>query len=931
MTEFIFSKNDLKLIFLCEEMTENTIPYAYMNLYTGLPEGTHIYYDGAGSSWYYNDQHSSERKSIGNLSSYLPPGKKFKVENSHLLAKSDILEFFASFCKIKVVDRYRIKIEMTYIPVRYPCILLIEQYNSSMCLNYEQSCIYNFIKEFYPVNMTIKNADDMEEYRVKLSDFIGKLYSYQKQTLSWLMNNEKDGAIFPYHLSKYVPVKYGNNYITHKSSGSGYSVLKGQEMKGYIDIISDNQIIYDEKYEDKVVNYRINGGIIADKIGTGKTVTMISLIQTNQSVELPKLRDGFEKSFYTPIKATLVIAPKNITKQWFKEFNKWLHNVNSGGMNIIVLNTIKELESAVDNGLEQYDVVICSYSVITDNYKIFDNKKDKIFKKEEDPKKYLFLYKWHRVVYDEFHEKFNSTRTNFIKIIRDYIRARYTWGISGTPNLENKVILQNLMHLLQIRDELDNPIPYNNLKCCELIPSCIRRNEKLELPPLKNLAKVITLSSEEKKFYEAVSPSEPEYGMSLCCSNSCTNKGGSSVIKDTIESDIHRFSCRIKKLETEIDSYVLANNSMSDTVTNMFPNETIEDFYYVSVKDHEKNTKESRKKLMTDPAFKTASDIATKHLLNSEKIKSMKPMLQSLKQTVDSLNELLLDDGKQTCSMCLNDTENSKILTARCCPVFKTCQKCMSELSVSGKISCMNCNNEISTDINMFKVVEKNKLNIDRETGLSREKYSTKIIEIIKFIKNLDQCDKVILFAKWTTFLSAIVDAMDKCKIDYADISGSTRMREESIERFKTQNACRVIILSSENQASGLQLTEANHVIIAHPFFGEKGAFYEKQAIGRAYRLGQKREVQVTYFIANNTVEEYFFKKHVTEQDIAVTYLKTDEVDVDTNTTSEISSDKSVEDKATKSQSSTAPRKKKILKKPKKLVLPKFSSQNCNE
>jgi SNF2 family DNA or RNA helicase len=65
--------------------------------------------------------------------------------------------------------------------------------------------------------------------------------------------------------------------------------------------------------------------------------------------------------------------------------------------------------------------------------------------------------------------------------------------------------------------------------------------------------------------------------------------------------------------------------------------------------------------------------------------------------------------------------------------------------------------------------------------------------------------------------------------------------------------------MSSERSNSGCNLVEANHVIfvdVLNKSAAERDAA-EKQAIGRAVRIGQKRMVTVTRFIAKNTVEEY--------------------------------------------------------------------------
>jgi SNF2 family DNA or RNA helicase len=56
---------------------------------------------------------------------------------------------------------------------------------------------------------------------------------------------------------------------------------------------------------------------------------------------------------------------------------------------------------------------------------------------------------------------------------------------------------------------------------------------------------------------------------------------------------------------------------------------------------------------------------------------------------------------------------------------------------------------------------------------------------------------------------------------------------------------------------NGLNITEANHVILVQPVLDRA---LEDQAIARALRLGQERTVWVHRFVAHDTIEEHVLR-----------------------------------------------------------------------
>ena len=100
---------------------------------------------------------------------------------------------------------------------------------------------------------------------------------------------------------------------------------------------------------------------------------------------------------------------------------------------------------------------------------------------------------------------------------------------------------------------------------------------------------------------------------------------------------------------------------------------------------------------------------------------------------------------------------------------------------------------------------------------------------------------------------------LDKCNINTSWVKGSVYQRKNAIETFSNlKSNTNIILLSSKNAASGINLTAANKIILVEPVYGtmEYRKDIENQSIGRCARLSQKRQIEVIRFIIKDTIEE---------------------------------------------------------------------------
>ena len=95
-------------------------------------------------------------------------------------------------------------------------------------------------------------------------------------------------------------------------------------------------------------------------------------------------------------------------------------------------------------------------------------------------------------------------------------------------------------------------------------------------------------------------------------------------------------------------------------------------------------------------------------------------------------------------------------------------------------------------------------------------------------------------------------------------LSGSVASRTQTIDAFK-QTPKSVLLLSLEQDVSGMNLVNANHCLLVHPLYSdsvEEASRFETQAIGRICRQGQTKQCFIYRFVTKGTIEEDTLRKH---------------------------------------------------------------------
>ncbi|MCP4753096.1 MAG: DEAD/DEAH box helicase, partial [Proteobacteria bacterium] len=116
---------------------------------------------------------------------------------------------------------------------------------------------------------------------------------------------------------------------------------------------------------------------------------------------------------------------------------------------------------------------------------------------------------------------------------------------------------------------------------------------------------------------------------------------------------------------------------------------------------------------------------------------------------------------------------------------------------------------------------------------------------------------KILLFANFLSILDYLAEDLVKESIDYEVMTGATRNREASVNRFQNEPGCSVFLMTLKTGGQGLNLTAADTVFIFDPWWNIAA---ETQAIDRSHRIGQDKTVFSYKLIAKGTIEEKILK-----------------------------------------------------------------------
>lgn len=664
------------------------------------------------------------------------------------------------------------------------------------------------------------------------------LLKHQKRGLYFMTNREKEQI-------------FSEN--TKTSSSFWRMKIRPGGQKFYLNIITGT--------ESKEKPPEVLGGILADMMGLGKTLQIISLavgsleesrVFAKKKLSHPKGKEKESGAFLVMnSRATLLICPLSTIGNWEEQIKA---HVRANTLNTYVYHGSRR-ETDLDR-LAEYDLIITTYQVIANEYQKYQRDKEKI-----SPLQQMNFF---RIVLDEAHMIREQSTLQSKAVLA--LSAQRRWAVTGTP-IQNKLDdLAALIKFLRVKPfddknafNLHIATPFKNAD-----PDCVpklrllvdsvtlrRLKDKIDLPPRKDQIVYLDFSPEEREIYDATAR-QSTARMDLVVK---TGHVGGRAYVHVLQSILRlRLICAHgRELLGSDDTAGLTSSDAIDvdeleekTGSSWSPNQAYEIF---------KLMKEANEDVCCMCRKKVNTSInETETRVEGKASGASKP------QTIGHLTQC----AHLVCVGCLGAykgaiSENFREGQQASCPVcgifirahfFELLQE------------------DLPAEEDIVESAKPSKKKVPYRGPSTKVKALTKMLLDNKEESTLENPIKSVVFSCWTSHMDLIELAFNANKIKFVRLDGrlSRAQRDRAMADFRREPDIEVILISLTAGGLGLNLTDACKVYVMEPQFNPAA---EAQAIDRIHRLGQKRPVTTVRFIMSNSFEQKILQLQQKKMDLA--------------------------------------------------------------
>ncbi|KAI0318102.1 SNF2 family N-terminal domain-containing protein [Amylostereum chailletii] len=546
------------------------------------------------------------------------------------------------------------------------------------------------------------------------------------------------------------------------------------------------------------------GGLLADEMGMGKTIQMISLMVSDA------------------IRPNLVVAPTVAIMQWRNEIE--LHTF---GLKVLVWHGAAR--EADPKELKKYDVVLTTYAVLESCFRKQEAgfKRKGMIVKEKSP---IHSIQWSRVILDEAHN-IKERVTNTAKATFQ-LKAKAKWCLSGTP-LQNRVgELYSLIRFIGM-----DPFAYYYCKKCPCKSLHWKFTDRKTCDECKHSPMVHTCYWN----HEVLSPIQKS-GMT----------GPGKVAFKKLRILLDRIMLRRTKIQRADD---LGLPPRIVTVRRDYFSPEEKELYLSLFSDAKR-------------AFSTYVDSGTLLNNYSNVFSLLTRMRQMachpdlVLRSKNNAGKFEAEEGEYTlCRLCNDIAEDA--IQAKCRHMFdRECIKQYLTTAMEVSPACPVCHLPLTIDLE-GEAIEVQQPQAARQGILGRLnietwRSSTKIEALVEELSNLrrqDSTTKSIVFSQFVNFLDLIAFRLQRAGFVVCRLEGtmSPQARDATIKHFMNNVHVTVFLVSLKAGGVALNLTEASRVYLMDSWWNP--AVSSLQAMDRIHRLGQHRPVEAIKLVVEDSIE----------------------------------------------------------------------------
>lgn len=553
--------------------------------------------------------------------------------------------------------------------------------------------------------------------------------------------------------------------------------------------------IADQCLENDYMNTKL--GIIADRVGSGKSYVILALIAQNQLVDQDDIivkSFGYNNVVFNVsrksrmIKTNVLVVPHNIVNQW-SDYIGLFPTLNALVVNKKTFTSLQEKEIQVTD----YDVI-----VITPTYY---NKFSALIQDEH--------FTFQRVIYDEIDSlnlpSCRSLHARFFWLVTaSYGNILYPRGFTRwEPNVRRYIwCAQGIVHSGFIKNML--------LDICHNIP-----RKLVSLIIVKNKDEYIQQSIElppvNKHFIQCKTPRTIRILNGLVdrnvieCLNADNVQGAIAYVSPSNKvSEANIIDLMVHKYETQLKNLVLRRTHA-------------EQYEYES--EAEKTTE----------------------------IEKFTVKITELEGKMDMIKRRIAESS--TCIICYDDIQNKTITT--CCQ-NSFCFKCIN-IWLARTSSCPLCKSP--TALNDLYVVS-NDASSSTLTSIAHEEehdpntlspHWDKYTNLRILLQNRAPNSKFLIFSSHDGTFVKIYDSLLQLGIRFEHLKGNGNVVKSTVNRYKN-GELDALLVNSSHYGSGLNLENTTDIVMFHKFDTE----IEHQVIGRADRFGRTIPLNIWYLLYEN-------------------------------------------------------------------------------